>query len=41
MGPEYMIGGVHTAQPTNSQLIPQSKMKYLGLTRIALLSGVS
>jgi hypothetical protein len=28
-------------QPNNSQMIPQSMMKYLGLARLAYLSGVS
>ncbi len=32
---------VYCTQPANSQLIPQSMMKYLGLARLAYLSGVS
>ena len=37
---ESTIGRCST-QPANSQLIPQSSMKYLGLGRLAYLSGVS
>jgi hypothetical protein len=32
---------VYTTQQANSQLIPQSSMKFLGLARLAYLSGVS
>jgi hypothetical protein len=38
---ESTIGQPVCTQPTNSQMIPQSMMKYLGIARLALLGGIS